>query len=741
MTIFLLITIAASLWIPLHVQGQCEDWKAYTSMREINNLLVQGDAVWAATSGGVLRFDQSSQSYARYTVLDGLAGNRVLSVAADDRGHLWFGTHLQGLSRFRPGLEAFDPPFLDFKDLDIYALKTMGDRIFVGTGRGVSVFLVDKEEVKETYRQLGTLPKDTPVNTLEVVEGRLVAGTVEGLAWTDLSLPNLQDPESWKNFSGAGAAEDLIVFSDTLYAVTPQGIWRFDPEGDLFVQDSSGSAGNNANLASLGIFRGKVIAANREGYFYQRHDAGHWSLSPTRAIPKVHALSRVDTVLWIATSQGLKVVGTKPPPPPREPTANRFYEMELFDSGDLWVASVPSDFIPPHGLYHFDGTGWTVFGLISGLPTEVVVCLESDAEGRLWVGTWGKGVAVLDDNEEWLLLNHNNSVLQGLGPERAFVAVSDIERDADGLMWINNVQIGLAVVDGLNPSREMLYDQNTLGISGDISKLTIAPDGLKWISTFQQGFLLFDDGGTPFTIGDEHSIHISTSTESRLSSDRIADIAVDAGGRVWVATNNGLNALSGAYSRERRELEIDDWRIYTTEDGLPSNEIKAVEEGRGGNIWVGTEGGLAQIAPDGTVAFAFTTGNSCLVDNRINSLLFDDASGELWVGTLDGLSRLKAARGKDEASAALGIYPNPFVVGSPGAEMVFAGLPLGASLRIFSLGGEMVWHGAGTPGSSAIAWNGQNASGFLVGSGLYFFVARDESGAGAKGKFAVINAR
>lgn len=741
MTISLIIIIAVFAWNPLRAQGQCEDWKAYTSMREINHLLVHGDAVWSATSGGVLRFDQSSQSYTRYTVLDGLAGNKVLSVAADDRGHLWFGTHLQGLSRFRTSPEGFDPPFLDFKDLDIYALKTMGDRIFVGTGRGVSVFLIDKEEVKETYRQLGTLPKDTPVNTLEVVDGRLVAGTVAGLAWADLSLPNLQDPESWKNFTAAGTAEDLMIVSDTLYTVTPQGVWRFDPDSDRFVHDSPNSSANDAELSSLGIFRGKVIASNKEGYFYQRHGAGHWSLSPTRAIPKVRALSRVDTVLWIATSQGLRVVGTVPPPPPREPTANRFYEMELLDSGELWVASVPSDFIPPHGLYHFDGTGWTVYGLLSGLPTEVVVSVEVNAEGRLWVGTWGKGVAVLDKNEEWMLINQNNSVLQGLGPERSFVAVSDIERDEDGLMWINNVQIGLAVMDGLDPSRATLYDQKTLGISGDISKLTIASDGIKWISTYQQGFLLFDDGGTPFTIGDEHSIHISTGSESRLSSDRIADIAVDSGGRVWVATNNGLNVLSGTYSRENRELEIDDWRIYTTEDGLPSNEIKAVEEGRGGSIWVGTEGGLAQIEPDGTVAFSFTTGNSCLVDNRINSLLFDDANGELWIGTLDGLSRLKAARGRDEDSAVLGIYPNPFVLGSPGAEMVFAGLPLGASLRIFSLGGEMVWHGAGTPGSSAIAWNGQNASGFLVGSGIYFFVARDESGAGAKGKFAVINPR
>ncbi len=729
MSVCLLIIIAALAWIPVHLQGQCSEWRAYTSMREINNLVVHGNAVWSATSGGVLSFDQTTRTYTRYTVLDGLAGNKVLSVAADESGHLWFGTHLRGLSRFRPNLGSFDPPFLDFKDLEINALKTMADRIFVGTERGVSVFLIEKEEVKETYRQLGRMPKDTPVTAIEVFAGKLVVGTTKGVSWADLSLPNLQDPESWKTLYTAGRTGDLMVFSDTLYTVTSLGIWRFDPERDGFVHDSKNSPADDAKLTSLGAFKNKPITASRAGDFFQRNEAGSWILVPPQELPQVHALSRVDTVLWVATSQGLQVIGTDPPPPPLEPNGNRFYEMEWLDSGELWVASVPNDFIrPPHGLYHFDGNSWAVFDTSNGLPSDVTVSLEVDGEGQLWVGTWGDGLVVRDKNEEWQLLNHTNSILQGIGTRRSFVVVSDIERDANGLMWINNVQIGLAVMDGLNPTRTMLYDQETLGISGDISKLTIASDGIKWISTPQQGILLFDDGGTPFSIGDEFSLNISTSSDSRLSSDRVREIAVDSGGRVWVATNNGLNVISGTYSRASREFQIDDWRVYTTEDGLPSSEIKAIAEDPDGNMWVGTEGGLAQIAPHGGVAFAFTTRNSCLVDNRINSLLFDDANGELWIGTLDGLSRLKVAHGKDENTAYLSIYPNPFVLGADGEEMVFSGLPLGASLRILSLGGEMVWKTEGTPGSSSIVWKGQNTSGFLVGSGIYFVAFRDESG-------------
>ena len=55
---------------------------------------------------------------------------------------------------------------MDFAELSISALYAYEDRIFVGTGLGISVFLVDKAEVKETYRQLINRSKDIPVNVI-----------------------------------------------------------------------------------------------------------------------------------------------------------------------------------------------------------------------------------------------------------------------------------------------------------------------------------------------------------------------------------------------------------------------------------------------------------------------------------------------------------------------------------------------------------------------------------------------
>ena len=56
-----------------------------------------GSLVWIATHDGLLRYDLAAGCKKRFTTRDGLAANRLVSVAADDR-YLWIGAH-SGVSR------------------------------------------------------------------------------------------------------------------------------------------------------------------------------------------------------------------------------------------------------------------------------------------------------------------------------------------------------------------------------------------------------------------------------------------------------------------------------------------------------------------------------------------------------------------------------------------------------------------------------------------------------------------
>lgn len=101
--------------------------------------------LWIATSGGLNRFDPQTGAFTVYTVEEGLAGNAVAGVLADEQGFLWIGTDGGGVSRF-------DPRTATWRNYDVsngltsnaimlavYHQSAEGEILF-GTANGVNAF-------------------------------------------------------------------------------------------------------------------------------------------------------------------------------------------------------------------------------------------------------------------------------------------------------------------------------------------------------------------------------------------------------------------------------------------------------------------------------------------------------------------------------------------------------------------------------------------------------------------------
>ena len=74
-------------------------WTTYTKVRTIFDIVVEGDYIWCATNGGVVRWNRRDGTYIKYTTADGLADNYVYSTAVDADNVKWFGTG-DGVSSF-----------------------------------------------------------------------------------------------------------------------------------------------------------------------------------------------------------------------------------------------------------------------------------------------------------------------------------------------------------------------------------------------------------------------------------------------------------------------------------------------------------------------------------------------------------------------------------------------------------------------------------------------------------------
>ena len=76
-----------------------ETWVNFTNANCVNTVAIEGNYIWAGTTGGVVKWNINDGEYIKFTSADGLADNIVLSIAIDSTGNKWLGTS-EGISRF-----------------------------------------------------------------------------------------------------------------------------------------------------------------------------------------------------------------------------------------------------------------------------------------------------------------------------------------------------------------------------------------------------------------------------------------------------------------------------------------------------------------------------------------------------------------------------------------------------------------------------------------------------------------
>jgi ligand-binding sensor domain-containing protein len=108
----------------------------------------------------------------------------------------------------------------------------------------------------------------------------------------------------------------------------------------------------------------------------------------------------------------------------------------------------------------------------------------------------------------------------------------------------------------------------------------------------------------------------------------IISLAVDKNGVVWAGTwGAGLARFDGKT-----------WKNFTTADGLPANHIFMLNFDPEGNLWIGTNHGLARMQADGNGFTILKTSDGLFADNVFSTAF--GADGTLWAGSFGGVARI-----------------------------------------------------------------------------------------------------
>ncbi len=509
-------------------------------------------SIWAGTAGwGLYRL--RAGSWMRWETKDGLPANAVQALAparsAGDPEALWVGT-TAGLVLLEGGkVTAVPPPPEDPRPAVKALLETParngGTRLFVGTRRGLYVLSTSGWTTPETDRRL---PRST-VNALLEASGpdgaHLWVATLGG----GIHLIGPTDVVSYGTAAGLPTNGALALLrgggaGDTIWVGT---------EGGGVVRLRLGAFRTLDKLAGL---PNNTVYAIRETHepndrhaFWIATDAGLARFADGRftvldrasGLPdaSVNALAPVPRAsgdaLWIGTEGGLARLADRRL---RSWTtadglpSNRIWAL-LPSGDDLWVGT--------HGGLARLGAGrfetWT---MANGLPTNPVTSLAEtfDADGQkvLWMGTFGGGLAWLEDGEIRFLDS------RGGFPDDVVVSLHLQKRPAGGA-WI-------------------------------------------WAAT-RGGAVRIDPTSRP-----PRFVLLSDTTVPALPGRSVNQIESDGRGRVYVLTNRGVARLTPRTPGDADPAAYD-VSTYDVDDGLPGSECFAAHLDRQGRLWAGTVGGLA----------------------------------------------------------------------------------------------------------------------------------------------------
>lgn len=414
----------------------------------------------------------------------------IQAVMEDAAGDLLVGTLGRGLYRYNPKEQRFTHYEIMPSDTIYTLCQTADHRIWLGTGRGI---VETRFDVRGRLSHSALPARLSHVFALvpNPVDNTMLVGNADGLrvlSMADGRLSDLKvDAFVRSIFRDMYGHFWLATTDNGVFAEEPDG-YRFttlsgqsvcsvaaDGDGSLWTAFNRGASGGNVQLlhdktvmsVSPSRSTGNVFLSCWQDYGFYTARGGRLLQHYTRANCKAICSNSVHRVFedrrgnwWIATNRGLGVryADGREVRLPDVKGMDRRLGGDILDvaedaDGSLWVLT------PDEGIVRLTGNlpsprrmVCRVYDVDNGrLPVNTPLCMLSAGDGRLWLGTDGGGLCILDREKDRFELVHGQWHLPG-------DMVSSLEEDSQGCLWIGTNQ-GLArlQVSGNEQGRLRVY--------------------------------------------------------------------------------------------------------------------------------------------------------------------------------------------------------------------------------------------------------------------------------------------
>ncbi|MDT8309609.1 MAG: two-component regulator propeller domain-containing protein, partial [Bacteroidales bacterium] len=434
---------------------------------------------------------------------------------------------------------------------------------------------------------------------------------------------------------------------------------------------------------------------------------------------------------------------------PNGPSTINVFNM-VIEERTLWVApGALSSFwgktYNDNGIFSLINGKWKVYNKWNhpGLDTVtdiVSIAIDPFDKTRVYAGSWDKGIVLFEAGVMKKIFNAENSALSVLEfPALGMfsIGVAGLCFDNDGNLWATNSGVSKNLVVRKRDGTWKAFNTNTpdMKMNENVQgKIVIDHFNQQWILIGRgNGIQVYNHNNTIDNTADDKVKHIGTTTgKGGLPSTLITDIAVARDGEIWIGSDKGI-AVIYSPGNVFTSYNYDAQQILVEQDGyyqflLESEYITAIAVDGANRKWIGTErAGVFLISPDGTKEILhFTSENSPLFSNAITSIAIDHNTGEVFFGTDKGIISYRGTATKAEnIHSNVKVFPNPVHHEYTGPIAV-SGLVEDALVRITNISGSVVYSDKADGGQ--LVWYGKDMDGRKVATGVYLVFSSNSDG-------------
>ncbi len=582
--------------------------------------------VWVAVVGSV---DAAEIVYRHYTIDDGLPHSNVFRVFQDSKGFIWLGTE-SGLCRFDGNrFETFDyyPPVQDKQILSI--MEAHDSTIWINTYDG-RLHTYKDGEFAEFVPERGWIP--------QCIIGLNNGNNNEMFALTHLAFMKIDIQEK-------GISVHTLDEYFTNYKSAHPNIY--------FAQMSS------TGKLLLGTDYG-LIVVDGDSAKHIHKDKINFPVYCIAELGKDHFVLGSDSKLVEVLADSISYHQYN------DKKIHKIQHIEPDRYGNLWISGEGSD------LIRVSNDSYENYTDHIGELTSQINDLLVDNIGNIWASTFGGGVVQIMFQHNQPIFTQKvqkgkyvHSICQAsdssimLGCYDGVIQVKRLPQDNAGQIKTIKKYFTGATVDAVCTSQDssflvskhpnvlsrILPDGTTTTV-GEFIERYDRPNEHKSTVVKKHQDSIYDATKEYYLLGNPLSIYSSNDSTvlcafwyglykltgdefgrhsglPELISRRSYCFETDYDNRLWVGTDTGVFVRSND-----RTLH------FTKEDGLPSNQIRAILCTPDSSVWVATDGGVGRYREHFWTNYTEKTGLS----HKMCTSLAMDKLDNLWVGTKKGLN-------------------------------------------------------------------------------------------------------